>query len=402
MVRQTTQRILRTTLSALAASLIPVSAFAAAGDLLLTIPNPTPAKDDLFGQVVQVSGKNIIVSATNESSSSYRSGAVYVFSQTGALKRTVNCPTSGTLQGFGDRLAVSGNSLLACAPFEDIETTGCAGTAHLVDVNKGTVLRSFANPSPEEYGVFGFSAGVAGNRLLIGCPGDSTQGSRVGIVYAYNKKTGSALAPLLSPDPTLKQHFGISMTVLGSTAYVGASGDTAAGDDVGAVHVYNARTGGFLRTIASPMQTVDTNFGEHVAASAKYIAVAATSEDIGSTASAGVVYLFDAKTFSFARSIPNPNPSPYCQFGNALAFSGKNLVIGSAGDGADGDNSGRVYVYDPATGNLLVTLHNQQTNTHGRFGTSVAASATKIYVGAPDNSEGDLTDAGQVFVFSAK
>ena len=78
------------------------SIFANPGDLLLTIPNPTPAASDLFGTRLAVVGNDIVATDFRDDVNGFDAGAAYLFDgQTGQLIRTFISPTAPVPKRFG-------------------------------------------------------------------------------------------------------------------------------------------------------------------------------------------------------------------------------------------------------------------------------------------------------------
>jgi filamentous hemagglutinin family protein len=105
------------------------------------------------------------------------------------------------------------------------------------------------------------------------------------------------------------------------------------------------------------------------------------------------------------------NPNPEGQSGDVVGFAasvatvGEDLVVGSpAYDFTDGDETvsfaGQVFLFDN-NGNFLRTYDNPNPTAGGFFGRSVAtAGENEFLVGASRNTVGDVTEAGQVFLFN--
>jgi hypothetical protein len=141
------------------------------------------------------------------------------------------------------------------------------------------------------------------------------------------------------------------------------------------------------------------NFGNTVASYGDYIAVQARYE--GSVATAGRVYLFDAKTGSLLRTFNTPSPENQGKYGNALALFGDYLVVGAPGEevGAFWD-AGKVYIYKASTGTLLRTLTSPNGHGNGSFGTSVSVYEDNLLIGASGESIGSINSAGRAYKYS--
>ena len=95
--------------------------------------------------------------------------------------------------------------------------------------------------------------------------------------------------------------------------------------------------------------SADDYFGISVSVDGNYAIVGAPDEDDAGGYYSGKVYIFDATTGSLLHTLHNPNAygtSAGDLFGNSVAISGNRVVVGAYGEGdAGGTYSGKAYVY---------------------------------------------------------
>ena len=97
----------------------------------LTINNPTPASDDLFGSSVSISGNNVLVGAPADDTGVTNAGSAYLFDATnGNLLKTFQKTTPVGGDNFGVSVSLDGNNLLIGADLVDTGAPG-AGAAYL-------------------------------------------------------------------------------------------------------------------------------------------------------------------------------------------------------------------------------------------------------------------------------
>jgi hypothetical protein len=109
--------------------------------------------------------------------------------------------------------------------------------------------------------------------------------------------------------------------------------------------------------------------------------VGAWAETVGGTAEAGRVHIFSGRTGDLIRSHSSPNPEFDGAFGHDVVGIGDinsdgrgDYIVGAyAENGLAVTDSGRVYVYSGATGNLIRTHTMPGADSFGRFGYSVDA-----------------------------
>jgi hypothetical protein len=362
---------------------------ATTGNLLRTLKDPAPVMDGHFGSSVAVSGTMVVVGEPQEFPGAPGPGAAYVFdAATGAFLRTLYNPTSEAGDQFGASVAVSGTTAVVGAP-RDFPGPPGVGAAYVFDAATGGFLRTLNNPAPEAADQFGASVAVSGTTVLVGAPGDSSGGS----VYVYAAATGTLLQTLNNPAPASDDLFGGSVAVSGNMVAVGAYGDDTGAMDAGSVYIFDAATDSLIRTLDNPAPASYDNFGRSVAISGGTVAV-------GGPNSAHSAYLFDAATGNLLRALADPTPPFPDYFGNSVAVSGNTLVVGAPYDSTVRKDAGLAYIFDAATGSLLRTLSNPTPADEEHFGWSVAISGSTVVVGAPSEGAGS-TRAGSAYIFDA-
>ena len=335
--------------------------------------------------------------------------AVLFDSTTGALLQTFNDPTpSGQLpnglDNFGSSVSLSGNNVLVGAPGDD--TNGLnVGQAHLFDATTGTLLKTFDDPNPTNQDGFGTSVSVSGNNVLIGAYNDDTNGGQVGQVHLFDGTTGALLRTFNDPTPTTADFFGTSVSVSGNSVLIGARGDDTNGRDVGQAHLFDATTGTLLQTFNDPTPTgsggvgFGDHFGSSVSVSDNYVLIGAPFDDTNGDR-VGQAHLFDATTGALLQTFDDPTPSFRDSFGNSVEIDGNNVLIGAFNDDTNGSNPGQAHLFDAVTGALRQTFDDPTLTGSDRFGSSVSISGNNVLIGA----EGDDTNgshAGQAHLFIA-
>ncbi len=325
---------------------------------------------DFFGEKVAIDNETIVVSATNERSNatgvdgdqlnneSSGAGAAYVFVRNGlqwsqqAYLKASNTEAQSPAFGdsFGWALAISNDTILVGAPFENSDATGVNGDqfnnneasagAVYVFVRSGTTWQQQAYLKASDTttldvvdtgDAFGISVAISGDSAVVGARGED--GSATGVngddsdntlsasgaayVFVRNHSTWSQQAYLKASNPDSSDQFGIS---------VGISDDTIV---VCAYQEDSAATG-----------------------------VNGDQSDNSSTWT-GAAYVFVRSGLSWSqRAYLKPsNTQPVMQFGNSASVSGSTICIGASNEyggssGINGDPSapfvsgtGAVYAY---------------------------------------------------------
>jgi cysteine-rich repeat protein len=286
-------------------------------------------------------------------------------------ERTILNPTPGEVARFGASLATRGNDLVIGRPnFFPYEVPGAAW---LFDVS-GSMVREYPNPTLDGGDEFARSVATLGDDVLIGAWRDAAAGADAGAAYLFDGDTGTLLQTFV--DPTSSLFFGYTVAGGGGLAYVADINNNT-------VHVFDPVTGSLLGTLNNPAPLEGGALGAA-------IAVSATTVAVGAPAGKGAVHLFDAATGTFRRTIPNPNPgpgpAPYFdeQFGASLAWIGDTLLVGNWTDGDETGlpDAGAAYLFDSASGALLHTLVSAAPSGSGYFGYAVGSVGSLALVGA--------------------
>jgi len=368
------------------------------GVLLQTFDDPTVTGGDAFGFSVSISGNNVLVGAAFDNTNGGDVGQAYLFdATTGLLLQTFDDPTVTTSDRFGVSVSISGNNVLVGAPFDD--TNGAqVGQAHLFDATTGAFIRTFDDPTvTTQEDQFGFSVSISGNNVLVGAPGDDTNGNAVGQAHLFDATTGVLLQTFDDPTVTTLDGFGISVAIDGNNVLVGAPGDDTNGVGVGQAHLFDATTGALLRTFDDPTVTTEDQFGFSVSISGNNVLVGAPGDDTnGSTV--GQVHLFDATTGNLLQTFDDPTVTNLDQFGVKVSISGNNVLVGAPRDDTNGAQVGQAHLFDATTGLLLQTFDDPTVTTGDVFGASVAIDGNCVLVGAPgDDTNG--AEVGQAHLF---
>jgi hypothetical protein len=247
------------------------------GGVVQTLINPTPDAFDLFGFSIATIGTTVIVGAPNDSISGFKTGVVYLFDgNTGELLQTINNPNPQIQDYFGADVAAVGDWVLVGAPGSlNGESSQRPGVAYIFDSATGELIQGFQNPHPsvDEFGAAVAWTGI-GRDILIGAPGDDSQGTDTGAAFLIDGITAAIFQSYTPPTITNSDHFGAAFTRLGNDVLVGAPGYGLL--DEGGVFQFELRTGVFQQTYLNPVSQVNEipfNFGKTIAAVGNNIAV---------------------------------------------------------------------------------------------------------------------------------
>ncbi len=306
------------------------------GALVRTFQKPTPAVGDVFGESLAAVGGNVLASARGDDTGAKNAGAAYLFdASSGALLRTFLNPTPASGDEFGVSVAALGGNVLVGAPLDDSPVAFNAGAAYLFDSASGGLLRTFINPTPAADDRFGISVAALGGSVLVGAYLDDTGALDAGAAYLFNANTGALLRTFLNPTPAYNDYFGWSVAAVGGNVLIGAPNDDAGAPDAGAAYLFDANTGALLQTFLNPTPALSDGFGVSVAAVGSNVLIGAYFDDTGAL-NAGAAYLFDAASGGLLRTFLDPTPAAGAAFGISVAAVGGNVLVGAPLDNAAG------------------------------------------------------------------
>ncbi|WP_052572936.1 choice-of-anchor D domain-containing protein [Haloferula sp. BvORR071] len=356
---------------------------------------------DRFGFCVAISDDTVVVGAPYEGSAATgvngdqtsnaagEAGAVYVFVRNGSIwTQQAYLKASNTEAGdrFGCSVAISGDTLVVGARWEDSAATGvngdqsnnlasAAGAAY-VFVRSGTTWTQQAYlkaSNATDNDNFGCSVAVSGDTLLVGAlwessaatgvNGDqaSTAASGSGAAYVFTRggTTWTQQAYLKASNTQASDYFGISTAISGDTAVVGAEEEDGSLPGVNPNQADNQRSG------------------------------------------AGAAYVFtrSGATWTQQAYLKASNPGNDNLFGRSVAIAGDTLIVGARGERSTttgvnnppagyGNVIGAAYIFARNSGLWTQEAYlKPHINTGvGSFGSAVAISGDKVIVAAMNGS----------------
>jgi hypothetical protein len=460
-------------------------------------PVTATSAGDYFGASVAVSGDTVVVGAWGEDSSvtgvngnqaddgALDAGAAYVFVRTpGGTTWTqqayLKATNTGANDQFGISVAISGDTVVVGAYYEDSSATGVNGNpssntsadsgAAYVYVRSGTTWTAQAYLKASNTGLgdgFGDSVAISGDTIVVGAFGEDGNASGVngnqlsnlspdsGSAYVFTRSgtTWTQQAYLKASNPGVNDRFGISVALSGDTIVVGAyyedssatgvngAGADESASDAGAAYVFNRS--GTTWTQQAYLKASNTSgsdfFGYSVAISGDTVVVSAEGEDSNATgvngnqadnsaSSSGAAYIFvrspGGTTWTQQAYLKASNTGVNDVFGRDVAISGDTVVAGAsdessnatgvngnqADNSAGGSGAAYVFVRSGTTWTQQAYLKASNTESNDSFGLSVAVSGDTVVVGTQfeasnatgvngNQADNSATGSGAAYVF---
>jgi len=326
-----------------------------------------------------------------------------------AQRAYIKASNTGASDYFGMSVAISGDTMVVGAPYEDRTTSSTyrdTGAAYIFvrdDAGIWTQEAMLRDGGTYRYDYFGRSVAIWGDVVAIGTPGEDSN------------VTGPINAFAFPPNWT----------------------NTSAGGS-GGVHIYKRTAGVWTQEafIKSINTAANDSFGTSIALSENTLVVGAPGEDSGSSdpadnslLSAGAAYTYtrsydsfnDMWIWSFEAYHKSPFPNADDRFGYSVAIDGDTFVVGAQHESSSSTginslpntsaaDSGAVFVFTRSNGswNTPTYIKPDVVGSADNFGSSVDIYGDVLIVGAPGEDSSDpanpannsTTNAGAAYIFT--
>lgn len=292
---------------------------------------------------------------------------------------------------FGWAVSTDGSCMAVGAPGDD-DFGSSSGAVYLFerDAAGWTEVQKLAPADGEAGDLFGHSVSLWDGVLFIGAPGDGNNGPEGGTVYVYGRSGGqwAPQAKLFGSQIDSGDQFGISVSVVGNIAAIGASGDEPSGFLSGSAHIYRRVSGQwqYQAYLSASDGAPSDYFGNAVCVDVNRILVGAYGHDVGGSG-AGAVYVFEPSGGSWpqVQKLQPNDPAAVDFFGWDIDSSLGRVVISAYGKGsAAGSLSGAAYLFQYGGGQYSQSakLVPDVQAQGDQFGFSVGVDGDQVLIGA--------------------
>ncbi|UCE60920.1 MAG: FG-GAP repeat protein [Phycisphaerales bacterium] len=375
---------------------------------------------DEFGHAISIDGDLAIVGAYRDDvGGGYERGSAYIYRFDGSAwveEQKLSVPSPQDADRFGSSVSISGDVAIVGAVWDDCSTypdNNC-GAAYIFRYNGSSWVleRRIVAADNNQGDSFGYSVSVSGDAVVVGAPGaDCVAGDACGAAYVFrfNGSTWVQEQKLTALDAEMGATLGISVSISGIVAVVGAEGDDCgAGPNCGAVYVYryNGATWVEEQKLTAPTPTSSDWFGTAVSLEMDVAVVGAYGADYDATVDSGAAYVFrfNGASWDTEQELGASDAAQDAEFGRAVSVSGNAIVVGAwLDDGAHGpdDGSGYVFRFDGATWTEEQKLTASDGASDDSFGFAVAVDGDIAFVGADGHDcEPTGEGCGAVYVYN--
>ena len=378
----------------------------------------------LFGGSVSLDGEVAVIGARETRAGDVvRAGAAYVYRSDGAgwvEQAKLTASDAAKCDFFGSSVSISGGWAVVGSHNEGNsggDQWDGHGSAYVFRFD-GSQWVEEAKLTPSDVVArdrFGSSVSISGHVAVVGASnhghsGASSDGPGAAYVYRFDGSQWVEEAKLVASDASLDDSFGISVSIDGGLAVIGAY--KAEGDVAYSGTAYVFRFDGTDWVEEAKLTASDGGahdwFGSSVSISGDVVVIGAQYHDCtsGGIGGAAYVYRFDGSGWTQEAELTAFDTPGYPGFGGSVAVGGDLAVIGGLGANcADGSGCGAAYVYFfDGTGWVAKAKLTALDGTDGAlFGMSVGISADVALIGARDAQvlvDSYWEEAGAAYVFT--
>ena len=249
---------------------------------------------------------------------------------------------------------------------------------------------------------------VSGNRAVVAANNDDEAGQDSGAVFVF-EKTGSAwvqTAKLTPSDGAAFDRFGTSVAIDGDRIVVGTPQDDDGGFDSGSAYVFEYDGSNWVQV--AKLMGFDVFFGDfygiNVGVDGNRIIVGACQlvqfQTFGTGNGKVYVYTGGGATWTLEQLLTASDPQAGDRFGAGAAIDGTRIIVGAENEDQGGTDAGAGYVFDLVGGVWTETqkLLGSDAGAGALVGIAVDVSGDRILLGAPLHKTGGI-QPGAAYLF---
>lgn len=363
---------------------------------------------DFLGCAVAISGEYAVIGANG---SNNNQGKAYIFKKTNSFwqEQAILVASDGAAGDyFGNNVTIDGDYVIIGALYKDVGANTNQGRAYVYKRTGSNWIQEAIINSPDgtvDDG-FGSSVSISGEYAVIGAQYKKISGNvNQGKAYIFKRSgtTWTHNGSLLATDGAVNDYFGGSASISGIYAAVGARGKL---NKQGKVYIYK-RTGNAwvlqFEILASDGAANDA-FGT-LSLSGDYLISGAYAKTSLPDINAGKAYIYKRNGNNWIEQasffpIDGHNNDYY---GLSVSITPDYAVVGSMLMTVNGNNyGGKAYVYK-RSGNewkYETDIFASDSDFNDKFGTSVAIDDNQIVVGASTKTTNNIIAMGKVYFFN--
>lgn len=340
-------------------------------------------------------------------------GPVRLFQRDGAAWRDaadISHPSGDLQANFGGALAMHGGTLVVGAPCDGARGFQAGGA--FVYQRRGArwlLQQPLQRPRAMAGDLAGSAVAIDERTLVIGVPKADESALDTGAVEVFELRdeVWTHVTTLTAPTPQVGSFFGLAVAVDGNTILVGAPGEDSDGPIAGKVHVYRraAKSWTWDGSVSCPTGPRGW-FGASVAASNGLAVVGAPRAARPGAADArirGAAWTLQRRNgrWSCQSCLLPERPEEGDSIGCSIATDGRTILLGATADGLRGDMAGSAFVFtrgSNSAGWRVQRLDPESAGIASLIGHGLAVDGSWIALGRLGDPEADPAP-GEVTLF---
>jgi hypothetical protein len=338
------------------------------------------AEWDLFGFCVSLDGDTALIGSYNDNDSGNYSGSAYVFTRNGTTwtqQAKILASDGAEEDNFGFYVSLSGDTALIGAPYDD-DNEADSGSAYVFTRSSGSIWTEQQKLLASDGAAQDFFAGclsLDGDTALIAAHSDDDLGGFSGSAYVFirNGTTWTQQQKLLASDGEEQDVFGTSVYLDSDTALIGAIGDDDNNDWSGAAYVFTRTNTTWTQEakLKPSNGVIDQFFGVSVSLDGNTALIGAShDDDHGYHSGSAYVFIRSGTNWIEQQKLLASDGAVDDFFGDSVDLDGDTAFIGAKYDDDSGVDSGSVYVFgnnQPPTPPTISGPHCGKINTDYTF-----------------------------------
>ncbi len=368
------------------------------------------ASYDHFGYIVSIDGDYAVISAYWDDDNGYNSGSAYIFHKSGTTwteQAKLTASDGAAEDFFGISVSISGDYAVIGAYCDD-DNGSNSGSAYIFHRSETTWTQqaklTASDGAYEDY--FGTSVSISGDYALIDAHRDDDNGNNSGSAYIFHRNgtTWTQQAKINASDGADQDHFGYPVSISGDYALIGSYRDDDNGYNSGSAYIFHrsGTTWTQQAKLTASDGSAEDYFGISVSISGDYAVIGAYwDDDNGIESGSAYIFLRNGTTWTQQAKVTASDGATEDGFGRSVSISGDYAAIGAYWDDDNGDNSGSAYLFQRNgtiwTEHSKIIASDGATNDH--FGISASIDGEYAMIGAYYDDENGV-ESGSVYVYN--
>ena len=351
------------------------------------------AANDNFGEAVAVSGDTAVIGAPFKygfQGTAY----VYVRSANGwVLQQELAASDAAGGDNFGLAVAIDGDTIVIGAPSKQVGANGQQGEAYVFVRSGGawTQQATFVYSSGATGDLFGKAVAISGNTAVVGESQGGNGGTGAAFVFVRNGTTWNQQQKLTATGGAAGDVFGYSVSVSNGTALIGAPERNGVR---GSAFIFTSSGGTWsqVQELTASNTAPNDEFGISVSIDGDTALIGAHAKTVGANTFQGEAYVFVRSSgWSEQQRLTASDGATNDFFGVSVSVNGDTALIGTLFK-----NAAYVFTRKGIQWSQQQELTGSDTVSGDEFGISVSLSGVTAVIGADSHK----AFQGSAYVFA--